>query len=202
MKKLLTLTLAFSFALLITGCNKENPQANTNPNNETEINCFTLCNETILEKCEDEIVEYEANDVPVLTNDTIYNNEFCEAQCATWTPEVMKCIHNAKSCEQIGPEAEYCITTPPEDPFEYPEEVAENKNCDKACKNYGDCAGLADDATTEDIQEAYNSCYSECQGWSEKTIKCMSDAGSSPMGCATLSMCGLQEYQGMIDSMN
>ncbi|MBN2087348.1 hypothetical protein JW758_03295 [Candidatus Peregrinibacteria bacterium] len=206
MKKLLILSLAFTFAISLSGCNKGNTTTTSNNDaakNNEELNCFTLCHDTIVEKCEDQIVEMEANDIPVMTSDTIYNSEFCQTECmANWTPEIMQCVHNAKSCDQIGPTAEFCITNPPEDPFEYPEETAENKNCSKACKNYADCAGFGTDATPADLLEAYNSCYGECQGWSEKTIKCMSDAdGNSANGCIKISMCGLGEYQQMINTV-
>lgn len=197
-------TLTFSFAFALLGCNKETPQVTSDSKNDSNISCFSLCHETIQDKCMDTIVDYEANDVPVLTNETIYNPEYCTSECeANWTDEVMQCVHDIKSCEQLGPKADYCITNPPEDPFEYPQEKAENKNCDKACTNYADCAGMADDATETDIQEAYETCYSECQGWTEKTISCMANAnGKTVNGCMTVSMCGLQQYQGVIDNMN
>lgn len=197
-----TLLIALISVVLLTGCTKDKNPTTTQENKGDELNCFTLCHETIPEKCSDEIVEFEANGVDVMTNDTIYNDEFCDAQCNSWTPEVMACINSAKSCDQIGPEAEYCMTNEPESPFEYDEEKKEVSACDAACKNYSKCAGFTAGATAGDVQEAYNTCYGECQSWSEKTISCMSKQKvSNVQNCMNITACGLQEYQGLINSV-
>ncbi len=196
--KRIAILLSLSSLLLLTACTKNEGSSAPAADAGDSLNCFTLCHDTIPEKCEDEIVNYEASGANVMTNDTIYNDEFCEAQCATWTSEIMNCVNSANSCDQIGPEAEYCITNEPESPFET-DEIEEVSACDKACKNYSKCAGYGTGATATDVQEAYNTCYQECQNWAEETISCMSKYNADEVkNCMNITMCGLTEYSDMM----
>lgn len=196
-KQLILTILSLS---LLAGCTKDNNTVTAPEGNpETGLNCFTLCHETVPALCEDTIVEMEANGINVMTGDTIYNDTFCEAQCMGWTAEIMECVSKAESCDQLGPEAEYCITNEPKDPFVYDEEKDETAgNCNAACNNYAGCAGFAEDATPADLDEAYNTCMGECANWDQENISCMANATVSPQGCMNISLCGLRQYQGMM----
>jgi|GEM_PF-2016657 len=84
-----------------------------------------------------------------------------------------------------------------EDPYIYEKPKPINPKCHKACTNYKKCTGYADDATPADTQEAYKTCMQECQGWSTKTIKCMSKVRvRKAADCMAVSRCGLFEYTG------
>ena len=191
----------FSLSLL-AGCAKDNNAVTTPEGNHEEgLNCFTLCTETIPALCEDTIVGMEANGISVMSSDTIYNDEFCQAQCMGWTPEIMNCVNRAESCEQLGASAEYCITNEPEDPFVYDEDDKKegSSSCDTACSNYAGCAGLGADATPGDLAEAYETCMGECANWDQENISCMANQTVGPQGCMNLSLCGLKQYKGMIE---
>ncbi|MCP4714942.1 MAG: hypothetical protein GY868_07485 [Deltaproteobacteria bacterium] len=192
MKRLPLVILIACFGFSMSGCEPGNSEPEeTNP--ETEISeplaCFELCHTTLPGLCPD----YYNNP------DFEYTEAGCESDCqGFWSDVVRSCMTDATECNQITPGEPYCEENP-EDPFEYEENPAENNNCDAACTNYAECAGLSAGASAGDLQEAYNSCYSECQGWSEDTITCMSNAdGSTPMGCAIISLCGVDEYLGAI----
>ena len=197
-----SILLGLAIIVLLTGCNQNDSTPASTTDSEENLNCVTLCYDTIPELCADDIANFEANDVHVMTNNTVYNDEYCEAQCAGWTPEMMKCVNNAKNCDQIGMNANSCTTNEPDSPFEYNEEHAEVTACSTACNNYAKCASFTAGATAGDVQEAYNSCYSECQGWSPTTIACMSKHNADSMqNCMNITNCGLNEYRGMVEEM-
>ncbi len=81
--------------------------------------------------------------------------------------------------------------------------IAEEKNikqtkftCKDACQMYSDCAGYGEGVGAKGMQEAYNSCFQECQKWSTKTLSCIKKIGTikSAVDCAPLTMCALKEY--------
>ena len=77
-----------------------------------------------------------------------------------------------------------------------PESSEENSyTCDDVCNRYRACAMMGAGVTSADGDDAYNTCYEECQNWSDDTITCIGDTNvGTAMGCANLSMCAIAEY--------
>jgi hypothetical protein len=74
--------------------------------------------------------------------------------------------------------------------------------CDKACENYALCASYGDDVTAQDVDDAYATCMEECTGWSQENIGCMAKViVRNPQDCAGVSMCGLKQYQGVMENV-
>lgn len=74
--------------------------------------------------------------------------------------------------------------------------------CDKACENYALCASYGDDVTAQDVDDAYATCMEECMGWEQENITCMAKAViRQPGDCLTVTMCGLKQYQGMMEGV-
>lgn len=72
--------------------------------------------------------------------------------------------------------------------------------CDKACENYALCASYGDDVTPADVDDAYATCMEECAKWESENISCMAKATvHNPQDCLAVTMCGLNQYQGLID---
>ncbi len=194
MKRLSLIILIVCTAFILPGCNSDSSDSNDN-NSEQEfsepLSCVELCNTTLPELCPD---FYNHPDYEY----TIAN---CESDCnGFWSDVDRSCMTDATECSQVTPAGDSYCEENPEDPFEDEEEPEENISCETACRNYADCAGLSAGASAGDLQEAYNSCYSECQGWSEDTITCLSNAnGNTLAGCATISLCGVDEYMGGIE---
>ena len=70
-------------------------------------------------------------------------------------------------------------------------------SCVDACKKYSDCASYTEGATKEDLQDAYDSCFEECQKWSDKTKICINKKPiAAPIDCENLGFCALSEYGG------
>lgn len=70
-------------------------------------------------------------------------------------------------------------------------------SCVDACKKYSDCASYTEGATKEDLQDAYDSCFEECQKWSDKTKICINKRQiNAPIDCENLGFCALSEYGG------
>lgn len=70
-------------------------------------------------------------------------------------------------------------------------------SCVDACKKYSDCASYTEGVTKEDLQDAYDSCFEECQKWSDKTKICINKKPiTAPIDCENLSFCALPEYGG------
>ena len=68
-------------------------------------------------------------------------------------------------------------------------------SCVDACKKYSDCASYTEGATKEDLQDAYDSCFEECQKWSDKTKICINKKQiNAPIDCENLGFCALSEY--------
>jgi len=72
-------------------------------------------------------------------------------------------------------------------------------SCHDACQKYKKCASYGDDISAEDLQDAYDSCFEECQEWSKETIICINKkAIKIPNDCLNLTRCALPEYGGYI----
>lgn len=72
-------------------------------------------------------------------------------------------------------------------------------SCDKACDNYALCAGYGDDMTAQDVDDAFASCMEECAGWEKTNIDCMAKViVRNPEDCGPVSLCGLKNYQGIM----
>jgi len=70
-----------------------------------------------------------------------------------------------------------------------------NFTCVEACKMYKECAGFGENVGEKGKNEAYDSCFQECQNWSQETLNCMKKITiNSPIDCAPLTMCALKEY--------
>lgn len=179
MKKILFLIALISL-ITLNGCDKNEALDAISPKT-----CFELCHQHIPEICPEYFLELDD-----------YTFENCEKDCAKfWNDVTISCISDATTCEQLSYDEPYC-TEDAEEGFEMEKAPEEKSACDTACANYAICAGYADDATEMDKVEAYETCYGECQHWSEETIRCTSKRINSAMDCATLSMCGLKEYKG------
>jgi hypothetical protein len=213
MKKVLIL---FFLLVFLTGCqsNKNNKnhadRFDNNPNTKTDIemyneemdkeipDCFSLCHNKIQDICMDEIVDILSEGQ--VSDNSIYNEEACEGVCMSeWSDDVRTCVSKANKCDSISQSEPYCKEEEDNSAVEYIDEKEVNYDCSGACYKYKVCAMMADDATAEDGNEAYNTCFGECQNWSEKTLDCIkkSDTGTA-MGCAKLSACGLAEYRNLL----
>ena len=146
-----------------------------------DANCFTICHTTVKKLCP----KYN------------YPLNWCLKECEKWTDRNIECMHTAQSCKQINLKNGTCKEIDLEDPYIYEKPKPIDPRCHKACTNYKKCTGYADDATPADTQEAYKTCMQECQGWSKKTIKCMSKVRvRKAADCMAVSRCGLLEYTG------
>jgi len=205
MKKLIVIV----FLLLLAGCqgNKTGLQHenrfDNNPNLRDDIemynddkelpSCFEICHNKIQDICMDDIVELEAQDI--WYGDSILDTDFCEQKCTSWTDDTLECMAKATKCESVSSQEPYCREEEDNSIIEYIPEKEVNYGCSEACYKYKRCALMADDATQQDGNEAYNTCFNECQNWSEKTLSCIKEAeANTPMGCAKLSACGIAEY--------
>lgn len=206
--------LFFIILLLLSGCqnlknvqNHEN-RFDNNPNIRNDIdmyndnkelpNCFDLCYNKIQDVCIDEIVDIlsEGN----VSETSIFNEEACEGMCMSkWSDDTRECMGKITKCDSISQDEPFCKEEENNSIVEENPEKEINKNCLGVCNKYRACAMMADDATTEDGESAYATCFGECQSWSEKTITCMIDTSTgTAMGCSKLSMCGLQEYKSLL----
>jgi len=77
---------------------------------------------------------------------------------------------------------------------------AVSDKCEDACARYKKCAAWPDDATPEDLADAYDSCMVECTGsetppgWSKKVIKCINAVEiKKPNDCVVFVNCQLPE---------
>ena len=181
-----------------------------NPNQKTDIemynedqnqpipDCHTLCYDKIQELCMDDIVELLSDGN--IMDASMYNEEGCETICNKWTDDTKRCIGKATKCESLSQEEPYCKDEG-EDIVEYIEDK-ENTKCSSACYKYKRCVLLSDDVSLVDANEAYTTCYGECQNWTKETIMCMNNTETgTAMGCMKHSQCGLAEYKGMIESL-
>ncbi len=171
------------------------------------VSCTTLCQNKIPSLCSDELE---------------YSQDNCEANCNTWTNSLKTCVSKADDCEQLDldfsrsaddlareavdstlkdknkiSKASHCTIVDDDysDIAEY-EDVKETQfGCSGACYKYKQCAGFGEDITEETMNEAYDSCFEQCQTWSENTLNCMKKVKiNSPMDCMPLTKCGLIEY--------
>lgn len=203
-------TLLIIALLLLCGCQKQGDHENrfdNNPNVRDDISmyndekeipgCFDICHNKIQEICMDEIVEMEAGDI--WYGDSLLDEDYCDSKCGSFTDDALICMGKATKCESISSQEPYCREEEDNSAIEYIPEKEVNYGCSEACYKYKTCAMMADDATTEDGNSAYNTCFEECQNWSSKTLDCIktADAGTA-MGCAKLSMCGLDEYKNLM----
>lgn len=205
MKKIIIIVACI---LLLGGCQKSNNHENrfdNNPNLRTDLemyneemdkvvpNCFDICHKKIPDLCVDEIVEYEDQDI--YYGDSVKDEDFCDGICDSWTDDTKRCMAKAKKCDSITSREPYCKEEEDDSAIEYEPEKEVNYNCTKACYKYKECALLTDDATAQDGNEAYQTCFEECQNWSQKTVKCVSDTETgTPMGCTNMTACALKEY--------
>jgi hypothetical protein len=175
--------------------NRIDDNSNTKDGIEMDLpNCFDLCHNKIQDICMDDIVNLEASDS--WYGDTILDIDHCDQSCGSWNDSVLSCIGKATKCDSISSSEPYCKEEEDNSMVEYIPEKETNFGCSSACYKYKACAMRADDATAEDGNSAYDTCFEECQNWSEQTLTCMKkNSAETAMGCANLSMCGLQEYK-------
>lgn len=184
--------------------NNSNLKTDIEMYNEYEDNrqipdCHTMCNAIIQDLCMDDIVELEADNI--WYGDSIMDTDHCESICSSISDDAKECIAKAKKCDSIRSTEPYCYEEEDDSVIEYIDEGEENTACSKACYKYKECALMAADATAEDGNSAYNTCYQECQNWSSETINCMSNTATrTAVGCMKVSQCGLREYKGMIEA--
>ncbi|PLX27722.1 hypothetical protein C0583_00580 [Candidatus Parcubacteria bacterium] len=183
-----------------------------NPNTKTDIemyneqednkkipDCYTMCNEIILDTCMDEIVELEADDI--WYEDSILNSDHCESICPSIPDSAKECIAKVKKCESIRSFPPYCIEEESEDIYEEPAEKEVLSDCDTACTKYKACAMFSAEVGEIEGDEAYRSCLEVCQTWDNDTVTCMNNTNTgTSVGCMKLSQCGLAEYQSLLNN--
>lgn len=161
--------------LFFVGCNSSTPT----PPEFDEANCFTVCHDKIKALCPDANIDLDD----------------CLTRCNGWKDSAIECMSKATKCDQINVNEGSCRSENEEDPYEYEPEKPTDYRCTKACYNYKYCVSYADDDTQADRNAAYNTCFQECQHWSEKTVKCMSGfRAQNTMDCMKVTQCGLAEY--------
>ena len=172
MKKYLLITSAM---IVFIGCKTQDPE----PPAFDEANCFTVCHDKIKTLCPDANIDLDD----------------CLARCDSWTDSTIECMSKATKCDQININEGNCRAEDTKEPYEYAAEKPIDYRCTKACYNYKYCVSYADDDTQADRNAAYNTCFQECQHWSNKTVKCMSGfRAKNTMDCMKVTQCGLNEY--------
>lgn len=110
---------------------------------------------------------------------------------------VYNCVISAENCDDINEKMTTCFSKSKTE-----ENIAEDNNkpeeatCESVCQKYSDCAAFTEDATEQDLRDAYDSCMTECPLWSPEGLACMNSKEiKEPMDCMALSLCGAAEYQ-------
>jgi|GEM_PF-5391148 len=169
--------------LSLSGCGK----VTNNPPEEKikPSRCMDLCQEEALRACND------------------FETEFCTQVCNDeWTDKTLICVQKLDSCEQFKKNSAFCISDPNYVVNTDDEKYVGEATCDSACKKYVDCARYGDDETEQDLVDAYDTCIIECKNWSKDTLECMAPVQiKEAQDCMPLTMCGLQQYQGVINKL-
>jgi hypothetical protein len=204
MKKTLILLIPLFAVLILSGCTKQKNNKNDNKpeqNQEesSDANCFSICHQKIQDTCLEEIIEIGPENL--VGGDSLMDPTHCENTCmANFTDNTLDCFSKITKCDQVGSGDPWCKEAEIPDSEVYDiEEPITRSGCQIPCEKYKKCAGYGDDATTEDMAEAYNSCMEVCQEWSDSTITCINQKSiNAPIDCMHLSNCALQEYQGLM----
>src|SRR5665648_79602 len=70
---------------------------------------------------------------------------------------IRNCVMGAVICEDLDEKITTCFSKPEVTEVAVDEiETTNEPTCDSVCNKYSDCAAFADDATNEDLEEAYN----------------------------------------------
>lgn len=205
MKKIFLAGFLSLAIILISGCA---PQAKNNqPDNggggnengpdQTALECAGMC-EHISKICEEEI--NETKKLGYSMEESVYDEASCQLFCeADWDDNVKDCVSGADDCIQIVSSEPYCVDTEEEGEIIIFNDNLD-KSCDLACRKYAKCASYGDDITAQNIQEAYITCVDECQHWSDTTKKCINKQPiNQPADCLPMTICGIKEYQGLIN---
>lgn len=196
--------------LSVAGCgNKNNNQQNTQaPQNQNQqqtqnenpdANCFSICHQKIQDVCLEEIIEFGPENLA--GSNSLMDPTSCETTCNSFTDDTIDCFSKITRCDQVGSGDPWCREDeiPDSEVYDIEEEGELNNNCKTPCEKYAVCAGMADDATEADKVSAYNSCMETCSTWSASTISCINNKQINTVSdCANLSLCALQEYQGIM----
>jgi len=208
MKKIIILLPLLIIIFILSGCGKK--QTTLNLSNDANLdsqkqlensdaNCFTVCHQKIQDVCLEQIIEIGPEEL--IGTGSLLDPASCEASCAAnFTDDTLNCFTKITSCDQVMGGNPYCKETeiPDSDIYEEDEFITRT-GCQIPCEKYKKCAGYGTDATTEDMQAAYDSCMEVCQDWSDKTINCINQKNiNTAADCANMTACALQEYQGLI----
>lgn len=204
--------ILFLFVVLIAaGCgnkNNKNKARNTNPeinqeqqnqDDNPDANCFSICHNKIQDVCLEEIIEFGPEELAA--SGSLMDPASCEATCAAnFNDFTLDCFTKITKCDQVGSGDPWCKESEIPDSEVYDIDESETRSgCQIPCEKYKKCAGYGDDATAQDMAEAYTSCMEVCQGWSDSTINCINQKTiTSAADCMHLSNCALNEYRGML----
>jgi len=105
--------------------------------------------------------------------------EQCKGECDACDPAIMDEINDEEDCEKIKEKMSQCALVSEEG----------SSDCDAACNNYNNqCLTLVPNANQQLFDQGYESCMSECAGWSGEKVQCMSTAQDCP---SMTEVCGL-----------
>ncbi len=175
------------------------------PENDKYISCTEICNKDLINTCDN----------------IVGNIDNCEANCNEWTPSMKSCVKKASKCEELDlnfsrtaedifreskgkivseedriKNSSNCTIV--DDDYSDIADVDQEETrfgCSSACYKYKKCAGFSEGVGEKGMNEAYDTCFEQCQKWSKKTLDCFSKIQiNSPTDCMPLTMCGLSEY--------
>lgn len=76
---------------------------------------------------------------------------------------------------------------------EQPKKVISDK-CNDACQRHKACAAYTEDATSADLNDAYDTCMEECVTWPKEMIKCINTVEiKAPNDCVNFVQCQLPQ---------
>lgn len=129
------------------------------------------------------------SEVPELTSDVPPLPEINEINIIDPNEPIYQMDDNAQNIIDILQALRYLCQE-----AEQPKKVISDK-CSDACQRHKDCAAYTEDVTSEDLNDAYDTCMEECATWPKEKIKCINAIEiKKPNDCVSFVQCQMPQF--------